>query len=75
MQQPPLTGLMPLLVFLLRQHIEVAGWTPAIGCGLLLGRLPLAAELGQFQLFQHRWQSRFQRRHARGFQPGARDSC
>ena len=38
MQQPPLTGLMPLLVFLLRQHIEVTGWTPAIGCGLLLGR-------------------------------------
>ena len=38
MQQPPLTGLMPLLMFLLRQHIEVTGWTPAIGCGLLLGR-------------------------------------
>ena len=51
-QQPPQPGLMTLLVFLLGQHIEVTGWAPAIGCGLLFGRLPLAAELRQFQLFQ-----------------------
>jgi hypothetical protein len=55
MQHQPLMRSMPLLVFLLCQHIEVTGWTPAIGCGLLLGRLPLAADLRQFQLFQERW--------------------
>jgi hypothetical protein len=34
-------------VFLLRQHIEVAGWTPASGCGLLLGRLSGDNEVGR----------------------------
>jgi hypothetical protein len=42
-------------VFLLGQDIEVAGRAPAIGCGLLLRRLPLAAELGQFQLLKQGW--------------------
>jgi len=75
MQQPPQPRLVALLVLLLRQHIEVAGWTPAIGCGLLLGRLPRAAELGQFQLLEQRWQSGFQCRPAGGLHPGVRHSC
>ena len=52
MQQPPQPRLVPLLVFLLRQYIEVAAGIPALGSGLLFGRLPLAADLGKFQLFQ-----------------------
>lgn len=41
--------------------MEVAGGAPAIGCGLLFGCLPLAAELRQFQLFEQGWQSGLQR--------------
>jgi len=75
MQQPPQPGLMPVLVFLLRQHVEVAGGIPALGSGLLFGRLPLAADLRQFQLFQQIWQRHLQRRPAGGRCPGVRHSC
>ena len=66
MQQRPLTYWMPLLALLLRQHIGVASRKPAIGCGLLLDRLPLAEERGQLQ---QRWQCRFQPRPAGGTGP------
>ena len=75
MQQPPQSCLLALLVLLLRQHIEVAGRAPAVGLGLLFGRLPLAAELRQFQLFEQGWQGCFQCRPAGGFHPGVRHSC
>ena len=75
MQQPPQPRLVALLVFLLRQAVEVTGWCPTVGLGLLFGRLPLAAELSQFQLFEERWQSRIQCRAAGGLHPGVRHSC
>lgn len=52
MQQPPQPCLRALLVFLLGQHIQVAGRAPAIGCGLLFGRLPLAADWANFNCFR-----------------------
>jgi hypothetical protein len=45
MQQTPEPYLMPLRVFLFRQHGEVACKARAIGLNLLSGLLPLAAEL------------------------------
>ncbi len=45
MQQTPQPYLMPLRVFLFRQHGEVACKARAIGLNLLSGLLPLAAEL------------------------------
>ena len=50
MQQPPQPRLVALLVFLLRQNVEVTGWTPTVGLGLLCGGLPLDAEPRRWQM-------------------------
>ena len=75
MQQPPQPCLVALLVLLFGQHIEVAGGITALGARLLFGRLPLAAELRQFQLLEKGRQGCFQRRPSGGLRPGVRHSC
>ena len=74
-QQASQPGLMALLVLLLRQHVQVGRRIPALRSGFLFSRLPLAAELGQLELFQQDRQAALDRRPARGFHPGVGHSC
>ena len=46
---------MALLVFLLRQNVEVTGWTSTVGLDLLFSRLPLVAELSQVSGDSENW--------------------